>query len=182
MHNSFAGAVFPDGLPDLPGSGNALDVQAPVEEVKPQLLSGLTLPAALIARMQGLEPAKQRQLFAHFIRVQQQQEQLRRQQLQQNQQLHTASGQTLGSPAMMSIPPHPYSAVASIPAGLHVSTLRLAHHVGYCTDDFRTKANINGPMNTGAYNTGGGTVNYEMLQSFMQRNAEGSTSQGMHPS
>jgi len=54
---------------------------------------------------------------------------------------------------MMSIPPHPYSAVASIPAGLH--------------------ANINVPMNAGTYNMGGGTVDYEVLQSFMQRNAEG---------
>ena len=52
--------------------------------------------------------------------------------------------------------------------------------MGCRTDDFRTQANLNGPMNAGAHNTGGGTVNYEMLQSFMQRNAEGSTSQGMN--
>ena len=52
--------------------------------------------------------------------------------------------------------------------------------MGCRTDDFRTQANLNGPINAGAHNTGGGTVNYEMLQSFMQRNAEGSTSQGMN--
>ena len=120
MGNSFAGAVFPDGIPDLPGNGNTLDVPPSVEEAKPQLSNGLAIPPALIARMHGLEPAKQRQLFAHFIRVQQ--EQLRRQQPQQTQQLHTAPSQTLGSLGM-SIPPNPYSAVAGIPAGLHVSAL-----------------------------------------------------------
>ncbi|KAH0833161.1 hypothetical protein J3R83DRAFT_12188 [Lanmaoa asiatica] len=175
--SSFAGAVFPEGLSDLPGSGNTLDVQPAVEEAKPQPSSGLNFPPALIARMQGLEPAKQRQLFAHFIRAQQQ-EQLRRQQLQQTQQTqqtHTASSQTLNSLGMS---PSQYGAVANIPAGLNVGTLRVA--VGYCTDDLHTKANVNGPPNSGAYNTGGGTVNYEMLQSFMQRSVEGSASQGMN--
>jgi hypothetical protein len=175
MGNSFAGAVFPDGLPDLPGSGNALEVQPTVEEAKPQPLSGLTIPPALIARMQGVEPARQRQIFAHYLRVQQ--EQLRRQQLQQTQQLHsTAPGQSVGSLGI-SIPPNPYSAVAGIPAGVHVSALGVSWDTALM---FRTQANVNGPMNAGAYNTGGGTVNYEMLQSFMQRNAEGSTSQGMN--
>jgi len=121
MQNSFAGAVFPDGLPDLPGSGNALDLQPSVEGSKPQLYGGLPLPPAFIARMQGLEPAKQKQLLAYVVRLQQQ-EQLRRQQLQQTQQSHAASGQALNSFGA-SIPPNPYSAVANAPAGLHVSTL-----------------------------------------------------------
>ena len=42
------------------------------------------------------------------------------------------------------------------------------------------KTNVTGPANTVSYNTAGGTVNYEMLQSFMQRSAEGSNSQGMN--
>ncbi|KAG6373305.1 hypothetical protein JVT61DRAFT_6443 [Boletus reticuloceps] len=151
-HKGFVGAVFPDGLPDLPGSGNTLDVQPSVQEAKPP--SGITIPPALLARMQGLDPATQRQLLAHCLQLQQQ-ERLRRQQLQ-TQQPHTASGQALGSLGM-SIPPNPYS-VPNIPAGLHT--------------------NVNAPTNAGAYNARGGTVNYEMLQSFMQRNAEGSTSQG----
>ncbi|KAF8558098.1 hypothetical protein OG21DRAFT_1481638 [Imleria badia] len=158
MERSFAGAVFPDGIPDLPGSGNALDVQPSPAEVKPQLLNGLTFPPAFLARMQGLEPAKQKQVLAHIIRVQQQ-EQLRRQQLQQVQQPHTASGQASSSLGM-SMSLNPYTSMPNISAGLH--------------------GNVNGPTNAAAYNAGGGTVNYEMLQSFMQRNAEGSPSQGMN--
>ncbi|KAF8134853.1 hypothetical protein EV363DRAFT_1396322 [Boletus edulis] len=157
-HKGFVGAVFPDGLPDLPGSGNTLDVQPSVQEAKPLLLNGITIPPALLARMQGLDPATQRQLLAHCLQLQQQ-ERLRRQQLQ-TQQPHTASGQALGSLGM-SIPPNQYNMVPNIPAGLHT--------------------NVNAPTNAGAYNARGGTVNYEMLQSFMQRNAEGSTSQGMNP-
>ncbi|KAG8213163.1 hypothetical protein J3R82DRAFT_11572 [Butyriboletus roseoflavus] len=157
MASCFAGAVFPDGVPDLPGSGNVLDIQPPVEEAKPRSLSGFNFTPALRARMQGLEPAKQKQLIAHFLRAQQQ-EQLRLQQLQQTQQPYTASSQTLNSLGI-STPPNPYGTSANIPVGLH--------------------ANVNGPTNSGAYNPG--TVNYEMLQSFMHRSAEGSTSQGMNP-
>ena len=117
----FAGIVFPDGLPDLPGNGNVLEISPPVAEAKPpQMLSGLTFPPALMAHMQGLEPAKQRELLGHFLRLQQQ-ERLRRQQLQQAQQAHPASGQanSLG----MSIPPNPMGTVTSISPGLHVSNL-----------------------------------------------------------
>lgn len=121
MGSSFAGAVFPDGVPDLPGSGNALDGQSSTEEAKPQSLSGMNFPPAFVARMQGLEPAKQRQLLARFFQAQQQ-EQLRRQQLQQTQQPHTAPSQALNSLGR-STPPNPYSTVANIPAGLHVGTL-----------------------------------------------------------
>lgn len=121
MASSFAGAVFPDGVPDLPGSGNVLDGQPSAEEAKPQPLSGMTFPPAFIARMQSLEPAKQKQLLAHFLRAQHQ-EQLRRQQLQQTQQPHTASSQALNSLGI-STPPNPYSTVVNIPAGLHVGTL-----------------------------------------------------------
>jgi mediator of RNA polymerase II transcription subunit 25 len=154
-----AGTVFPDGIPDLPGSGNVLDTQPPVEQAKPRPPSGLPLPQWLLARMQGLELAKQKQLLAQFVRSQHV-DQLRRQQLQQTQQSHNTPGQSLNSLGM-TIPQNPYTAVANIPAGLH--------------------ANVNPPPNSGAYNTGGRTVNYEMLQSFMQRNAEGSPSQGMNP-
>lgn len=166
--------MFPDGIPDLPGSGNSLDVQPLAAEAKLQLFNGLNLPPAFLARMQGLEPAKQKQLLAHIIRIQQQ-EQLRRQQLQQTQQLHTTSGQASNSLGM-SMPPNPYTVVPNISTSLHVST-RESRSV-YCTDDLHTKANVNGPANPAAYNAGGGTVNYEMLQSFMQRSAEGSPSQG----
>lgn len=117
VHNSFAGAVFPEGLPDLPGSGNALDVQSSVEEAKPHPSSGSNIPPALLARMQGLDPAQQAQFFAQIMR-----DQLRRQQLQQTQQPHNASSQALNSLGM-SIPTNPYGTVANIPAALHVGTL-----------------------------------------------------------
>lgn len=119
--STFIGAVFPDGIPDLPGSGNALDVQFSAGEAKPQPLSGISLPPAFIARMQGLEPAKQKQLLAHFLRAQQQ-EQLRRQQLQQTQQPHAASSQALNSFGI-STPSNPFGTVVNVPVGLHVSTL-----------------------------------------------------------
>ena len=117
MLTFFAGAVFPDGLPDLPGSGNALDIPLLVAEANPpQVLSGFTFPPALMARIQGLEPAKQRELLAHFIRLQQQ-ERLR---LQQTQQARPASGQV--NLSGMSIPPNPLGVVPSVPPGLHVSS------------------------------------------------------------
>lgn len=116
-----AGTVFPDGIPDLPGSGNVLDTQPPVEQAKPRPPSGLPLPQWLLARMQGLELAKQKQLLAQFVRSQHV-DQLRRQQLQQTQQSHNTPGQSLNSLGM-TVPQNPYTAVANIPAGLHVSTL-----------------------------------------------------------
>ena len=112
----FVGIVFSDGLPDLPGNGNVLEISPPVAEAKPpQMLSGLTFPPALMAHMQGLEPAKQKELLEQCILLLQRQ--LR---LQQTQQAHPASGQvnSLG----MSIPPNPMGTVTSISPGLHVSS------------------------------------------------------------
>ncbi|KAF9243561.1 hypothetical protein BU15DRAFT_43066 [Melanogaster broomeanus] len=121
MGPSFAGAVFPDGLPDLPGTGNIPNI-----------------PQAVMARLQGLDPAQQKQVLVHFARVQHEQL-LRQRQQQQQQQQHaqTVTGLDLGALGMP-IPANPSSG-------------------------------------------SGGTVNYEMLQSFMQRNADGSASQESHP-
>lgn len=116
MASCFAGAVFPEGVPDLPGNGNVLDVQPPVEEAKPRPIN---LPPALVARMQSLEPAKQRQFLEQFVRVHQ--EQLRLQQLQQAQQHFTASSPTLNSLGI-SMPPNPYNSGANALAGSHVGT------------------------------------------------------------
>lgn len=113
--NIFVGAVFPEGLPDLPGSGNTLDAPFLVEEAKPQPSSGPNMTAAAWARMHAGDPAK-RQLLAQMLRVQQE---LHRQRLQQGQQPHNASGQAL-NPLGMSMPANAYGAVANIPAGLHV--------------------------------------------------------------
>ncbi|KAG9315132.1 hypothetical protein JVU11DRAFT_4255 [Chiua virens] len=159
----FRWGSVPEGIPDFPGGVNALDNQPPAAEVKPLAFGAPNFPPALKARLQGLEPAKQRQLLAQWIRASQ--EHLRRQQLQQTQQVHNTSGQALNTLGM-SIPPNMYNTVANIPAGLQLNV------------------NANAPMNAGSYNTASGTVNYEMLQSFMQRNAEGSTSasQGINPS
>lgn len=114
MRNSFAGAVFPEGLPDLPGSGNTLDIRSSVEEAKPHPLSGTNIPPALLARLQGLDPAKQTQFLTQFMRAQQ--DHIRR---QQSQQAYNASSQALNSLGM-SMGPNPYGTVTNIPANLHV--------------------------------------------------------------
>jgi len=143
LQSCFIGVIFLDNLPDLPGSGNALD-GAPPEVAEPLPLSGLNLPPEILARVQTLEPAKQRQFVAQLL--------ARARRQQQIQQVQAANSHGM---------PIPYQAIATMPPGL--------------------PTNINVPTNAGAFNTGGGTVNYEMLQSFMQRNGESSASQGMNP-
>ena len=125
MGTSFAGAVFSEGIPDLPGSGNILDVQPSADEMKTQPLRGLNIHPAILARIQGIEPAKRKQMFTQL------REQMLRQQLQQTQQPHNASGQAPNSLGM-SMPANMYGTVASVPAGLHVGNFEVV--LEYCID------------------------------------------------
>ncbi|KAF8838598.1 hypothetical protein BDN67DRAFT_971308 [Paxillus ammoniavirescens] len=111
MGPTFAGAIFPDGLPDLPGNGNIPEPHEPTGEApKLPLLSGLNIPPMVMARLQGLDPAQQKQLLARFAREQL----LRQRQQQQQQQAQMILGQDLG--AGIPMPANQYNtAAANIP-------------------------------------------------------------------
>jgi hypothetical protein len=115
MVSTFAGAIFPDGLPDLPGNGNVPELHEPTGEApKLPLPSGLNIPPMVMARLQGLDPAQQKQVLAHFAR-EQLLRQRQQQQQQQQQQAQMILGQDLGALGIP-MPANQYNtAAANIP-------------------------------------------------------------------
>ncbi|KAH7884579.1 hypothetical protein F5I97DRAFT_1929424 [Phlebopus sp. FC_14] len=153
MGNSFAGAAFPlTGLPDLPGKANAQDVANPLEAQKPQIQGATAIPP-LLARLQGLDPARRAQVMQQFVKARQEQQRRRQSQQQQVQDMPV--------PVVSHMNVNPYDAAAT----------------GSASSLFGNTAVPQRP-DGGVYSAGGGTVNYEMLQSFMQRNIDGSASTG----
>ncbi|KIK94223.1 hypothetical protein PAXRUDRAFT_143360 [Paxillus rubicundulus Ve08.2h10] len=169
MGSTLAGAIFPDGLPDLPGNGNIPEPHERTGEApKLPLPSGLNIPPMVMTRLQGLDPAQQKQVLVHFARAQQEQRLKHRQ--QQQQQAHMTLGQDLGALGI------PMPAIQYNTAAANISEGSFGNATG----------TPQRPMSGGVYGTGtsggSGTVNYEMLQSFMHRNADGSSSEGLNPS
>ncbi|KAL4066797.1 hypothetical protein J3A83DRAFT_4190032 [Scleroderma citrinum] len=155
-HKSFAGAVFPlTGLPDLPGHGNTLETsKPPVDGRAIRDLSGLNFPPALIARLQNLDPVKQAQVIMQIQQAQIQRHQ--QQQLQaQSQTMQMLPTQDMGMSNINAV------TTGNMGMNFHPNAPGAAR-----------------PMASGIHNR---TVNMEMLQSFMQRNPDGSSSQGANP-
>lgn len=188
MNNVLVGAAFPlTGLPDLPGSSK---VDAPKPQVQmqpqqqqqqpqqqpqlqqqpqsqpqlhqpPQLQPPGVFTPEMLTRLQGLDPQQQR----HFMQQLALQQQIRQRQRQMQQQLQTgAMQQEVPAPALgvgmqnMS----PFSNGANLPMNM-----------------FGGGGVPQRQISAGMHLGGVGTVNSEMMQSFMQRNANG---QGMNPS
>lgn len=178
MNNVLVGAVFPlTGLPDLPGSSK-VDASNPQPQMQPQSQSQLQLqpqpqlqhPGVLapemLTQLQGLNPQQQRN-FMQQLTLQQQMRMRQRQQLQQHQQQQLQTGamqQEVQAPApgvgMQNM--SPFSNGANLPMNM-----------------FGSGGVPQRPINGGMHLGGVGTVNSEMMQSFMQRSANG---QGMNPS
>ncbi|KAG2076552.1 hypothetical protein BDR04DRAFT_699839 [Suillus decipiens] len=178
MNNVLVGAVFPlTGLPDLPGSSK-VDASNPQPQMQPQSQSQLQLqpqpqlqhPGVLapemLTQLQGLNPQQQRN-FMQQLTLQQQMRMRQRQQLQQHQQQQLQTGamqQEVQAPApgvgMQNM--SPFSNGANLPMNM-----------------FGGGGVPQRPINGGMHLGGVGTVNSEMMQSFMQRSANG---QGMNPS
>lgn len=178
MNNVLVGAVFPlTGLPDLPGSSK-VDASNPQPQMQPQSQSQLQLqpqpqlqhPGVLapemLTQLQGLNPQQQRN-FMQQLTLQQQMRMRQRQQLQQHQQQQLQTGamqQEVQAPApgvgMQNM--SPFSNGANLPMNM-----------------FGGGGVPQRPINGGMHVGGVGTVNSEMMQSFMQRSANG---QGMNPS
>lgn len=178
MNNVLVGAVFPlTGLPDLPGSSK-VDASNPQPQMQPQQQSQLQLqpqpqlqhPGVLapemLTQLQGLNPQQQRS-FMQQLTLQQQIRLRQRHQLQQHQQQQLQTGamqQEVPAPApgvgMQNM--SPFSNGANLPMNMFGG-------------GGVSQRQINGGMHLG----GVGTVNSEMMQSFMQRSANG---QGMNPS
>ncbi|KAI6025813.1 hypothetical protein F5J12DRAFT_810524 [Pisolithus orientalis] len=152
---SFKGAVFPEtGLPDLPGSGNALEPIKPGGgSHTPRDLSHL--PPALLTQLRALDPAKREQFLKQYaMRVQMQMQQQQQQQLQsQSTQVLSAQDSTLAKANTNVMAPASGNMSMALPL---------------------TAPNVSRPTGGIMYGNGGGTVNMEMLQSFMQRNAAAS--------
>lgn len=178
MRDTLVGAVFPlTGLPDLPGSSKA-DAPKPQMQMQPQQQPqpqmqmqpqpqlqppGVFTPE-MLTRLQGLDPQQQRH-FMQQLALQQQIRQRQRQMQQHQQQLQTgAMKQEVQPPApgvgMQNM--SPFSNGANLPMNMFGG-------------GGVPQRQISGGMHLG----GVGTVNSEMMQSFMQRNASG---QGMNPS
>lgn len=190
MSNGLTGAVFPvTGLPDLPGSGK---VDAPKPQPQPQLQpqpqpqlqpqpqpqlqsqpqpqpqsqpqhqSGVFAPE-MLTRLQGLDPQQQR-YFMQQLALQQQMRQRQRQQPQQPQQTG-AMQQEVPAPT-----PGPGVGMQNMSPFLNGANLPMNMFGGGGVP----QRQISGGM----YPGGAGTVNHEMMQSFMQRSADGSGRQG----
>lgn len=97
VNTNFLGAVFPtSGLPNLPGRGNTLELVKPPADLR-GVLSGLNLPPVIAAQLQGLDPAKQKEVILQFVR----RAQLHRQQHQhQHQQIPSQPTQVLPAQEM----------------------------------------------------------------------------------
>ncbi|KAI6168218.1 hypothetical protein EDD17DRAFT_754816 [Pisolithus thermaeus] len=159
MGGLFNGVVFPvTGLPSLPGSGNTLEPVKPA--AGPHTARELNnLPPLLLAQLQALDPAKREQfLYAMRVQIQQQQQQLQQSQSQPSQ-AHPTQDAAVGSLNTNAMAP----TAGNMP-------IALPHNV----------PGVSRPTGGGMYGNGGGTVNMEMLQSFMQRNAAAS-SQNTNP-
>ncbi|KAG2756836.1 hypothetical protein P692DRAFT_20790624 [Suillus brevipes Sb2] len=190
MNNGLVGAVFPvTGLPDLPGSSK-VDAPKPQLQLQPQQQSqsqpqpqqqpqpqpqlqqlqppGVFTPD-MLTRLQGLDPQQQR-LFMQQLMVQQRNRQQQRQQLQQQHQQQQQRQQTGAMQQEVQAPApgvgmqnmSPFSNAANLPMNMFGGGGVPQRQIG-------------GGMHLG----GMGTVNSEMMQSFMQRSANG---QGMNPS
>lgn len=179
MNNGLVGAVFPvTGLPDLPGSSKAdAPKPQPQQQSQPQpqpqqQLQQLQPPGVftpeMLTRLQGLDPQQQR-LFMQQLMLQQQNRQRQRQQLHHHQQQQQQQRQQTGAmqqevqapaPGVGMQNMSPFSNAANLPMNMFGGGGVPQRHIG-------------GGMHLG----GMGTVNSEMMQSFMQRNANG---QGMN--
>lgn len=151
------GAVFPvTGLPDLPGSGNTLEPVKPA--LGPHAARDLGhLPPNLLAQLQALDPVK-REHVLNAMRMQiQQQQQQSQSQLSQAPPTQDATLGSLNASAMA--PTAGNMPMALPPNGPGVSR----------------------PTGGGMYGNGGGTVNMEMLQSFLRRNAAASSQNTTNP-
>lgn len=177
MSNKLVGAVFPvTGLPDLPGSGKVdgpkpqpqlqqhSQPQLPLQQLQQQQQQppGVFTPE-MLTRLQGLDPQQQRR-FMQQLALQQKIRQ-RQREIQQHQQLQAgAMQQEVQAPApgvgMQNM--SPFSNGSNMPMNMFGG-------------GGVPQRQINGGMQLGGV---GSTVNSEMMQSFMQRSANG---QGMNP-
>ncbi|KAI5998822.1 hypothetical protein EDD15DRAFT_2363680 [Pisolithus albus] len=152
----FNGAVFPvTGLPDLPGSGNTLEPVKPA--LGPRDLS--QLPPHILAQLQALDPVKREHVLNAFRMQVQQQQQQQQSQSQLLQALPTQDA-TLGS----------LNANAMAPAAGNMPMALPPNGPG-----------VSRPTGGGMYGNGGGTVNMEMLQSFLRRNAAAASQNTTNP-
>ncbi|KAG1804880.1 uncharacterized protein HD556DRAFT_486865 [Suillus plorans] len=175
MSNKLVGAVFPvTGLPDLPGSGKVdgpkpqpqqlQQPQLPLQQLQqPQSQPPGVFTPEMLTRLQGLDPQQQRR-FMQQLALQQKIRQ-RQRELQQHQQLQAgAMQQEVQAPApgvgMQNM--SPFSNGSNMPMNMFGG-------------GGVPQRQINGGMQLGGV---GSTVNSEMMQSFMQRSANG---QGMNP-
>lgn len=159
VNTNFLGAVFPTtGLPNLPGRGNTLEPVKPPADLR-GVLSSLNLPPVVVAQLQGLDPAKQKELILQFVRRAQLHRQQQHQQMPPQPTLPVQEMGTMGTPNV---------------------NVTAAGNMGM--NNFPPNApGATRPMASGVHGNGGRTVNMEMFQSFMQRNADGSSSQGTNP-
>lgn len=177
MGHKLVGAVFPvTGLPDLPGSGKVdgpkpqpqlqqhSQPQLPLQQLQqPQPQPPGVFTPEMLTRLQGLDPQQQRR-FMQQLALQQKIRQ-RQREIQQHQQLQAgAMQQEVQAPApgvgMQNM--SPFSNGSNMPMNMFGG-------------GGVPQRQINGGMQLGGV---GSTVNSEMMQSFMQRSANG---QGMNP-
>ncbi|KAG1726263.1 uncharacterized protein EDB91DRAFT_1254405 [Suillus paluster] len=176
MGNVLAGAVFPlTGLPDLPTSGK-VDVLKPQlqpqSQPQPQLqpqpgtfshnqLQGLDHKVQ--TQLQGLDPQQQIRFLQQFARQQQMRQ-------RQQQQQTGAPQQEAPAPAPGPGPGVGMQNMSPFSSNAANQPMNMFGGGGVHQRQF------NGGMHPG------GTVNFEMMQSFIQRSADGSNRQGMNPS
>ncbi|KAI6042458.1 hypothetical protein EDC04DRAFT_2658214 [Pisolithus marmoratus] len=158
MGTFLGGAVFPvTGLPDLPGSGNTLEAVQPASG--PHVVRDLScFPPVAATHLQALDPVKREQFIKQYMmRVQLP---LQQQQSQpQSMQVLSTQDATLGTLNANAMAPPVGNMSMALPPNV---------------------SGVSRPGGGGMYGNGGGTVNMEMLQSFMQRNAAAS-SQSTNP-
>ncbi|KAH7919370.1 hypothetical protein BV22DRAFT_1199516 [Leucogyrophana mollusca] len=161
LASGLLGAVFPmTGVPDLP-RGSIPEIPKPPSSM-PAAQGGSRLPPELMARLQEVEPAHRNRVLQQFLH----QQYIRQRQAQQQSQA----------------PSHQQGQNVS---GMPISSSYGGGIAGNSTiNPFGSPSTIPQPLlNTGVggQGSGMGQVNYEMLQSFMQRKDEGSSGQGMKP-